>query len=80
MGFDDCHSESTMKTTITIQDGEVRLSLCPETDIEKMAIRELGEEISFSRSHQSMVLRPRAKTQNVHDISRRQTEMDATAG
>jgi hypothetical protein len=68
-----------MKTTITIQDGEVRLSLCPETDIEKMAVRELGDEISFSRSHQSMVLRPRARTQNVHHISNRVTDVDATA-
>ena len=50
-----------MKTTITIQDGDVRLQLSPETDIEKMTMRELGDEISVSRSHESMVLRPRAQ-------------------
>ena len=66
-----------MKTTITIQDGDVRLQLSPETDIEKMTMRELGDEISVSRSHESMVLRPRAKAQNVRKISDRLAEVEA---
>jgi hypothetical protein len=58
-----------LKTTITIQDGQVRLSLTPETDIEKLTIRELGDDISVSRSHEGIVLRPRAKAQNVRKIN-----------
>jgi hypothetical protein len=69
-----------MKTTITIQDGQVRLLLCPETDIEKMAVRELGDEIGFSRCHQSIVLRPRAKAQNLRQISDRLAGAETTVG
>ena len=69
-----------MKTTITIQDGQVRLLLCPETDIEKMAVRELGDEISISRSHQNLVLRPRAKVHNVRHISDRLADLETTSG
>jgi hypothetical protein len=69
-----------MKTTITIQDGSVRLQLSPETDIEKMTMRELGDEISVSRSHENMVLRPRAKAQNVRKISDRLAEVEAPTG
>ena len=60
---------SKVKTTITIQDGQVRLSLTPETDIEKLTIRELGDDISVSRSHEGLVLRPRAKPLNVRKIN-----------
>jgi len=69
-----------MKTTITIEDGQVMLSLCPETDIEKMAVRELGDEIGFSRCHQSVVLRPRAKAHNVRHISDRLADIETTSG
>jgi hypothetical protein len=65
-----------MKTTITIEDGQVRLVLSPETEIEKMTMRDLGDEISVSRCHQNMVLRPRAKVQNVMKISDRLAEVD----
>lgn len=65
-----------MKTTITIEDGQVRLVLSPETEIEKMSMRDLGDEISVSRCHQNMVLRPRAKVQNVMKISDRLAEVD----
>jgi hypothetical protein len=68
-----------MKTIITIQDGDVRLQLTPETDIEKMTMRELGDEISVSRSYENMVLRPR-RTQNVRKISERHTEVEAPTG
>lgn len=69
-----------MKTTITIQNGDVRLTLSPETDLEKMTMRELGDDIGVSRSHESMVLRPRAKTQVVRKISDRLAEVETTAG
>jgi hypothetical protein len=68
-----------MKTIITIQDGDVRLQLTPETDIEKMTMRELGDEISVSRSYENMVLRPR-RALNVRKISERMTEVEAPTG
>jgi hypothetical protein len=68
-----------MKTTITIQDGDVRLQLTPETDIEKLTMRELGDEISVSRSYENMVLRPR-RAINVRKISDRLNEAEAPAG
>jgi hypothetical protein len=68
-----------MKTIITIQDGDVRLQLTPETDIEKMTMRELGDEISVSRSYENMVLRPR-RALNVRKISDRLTEVEAPTG
>jgi len=69
-----------MKTMITINDGDVRVTLSPETDIEKMTMRELGDDISVSRSHENMVLRPRAKAQNVRKISERLVEVEAPTG
>jgi hypothetical protein len=68
-----------MKTIITIQDGDVRLQLTPETDIEKLTMRELGDEISVSRSYENMVLRPR-RTTNVRKIGERLTEVEAPTG
>ena len=68
-----------MKTIITIQDGDVRLQLTPETDIEKLTMRELGDEISVSRSYENMVLRPRRAT-NVRKIGERLTEVEAPTG
>jgi len=68
-----------MKTIITIQDGDVRLALTPETDIEKLTMRELGDEISVSRSYENMVLRPR-RAINVRKISDRLSEAESTTG
>ena len=68
-----------MKTIITIQDGDVRLQLTPETDIEKMTMRELGDEISVSRSYENMVLRPR-RAQNVRKIGERLIEVETPTG
>jgi len=65
-----------MKTTITINDGDIRLSLTPETDIEKLTMRELGDEVSVSRSYENMVLRPR-RALNVRKISERLSEVEA---
>ena len=68
-----------MKTIITIQDGDVRLQLTPETDIEKLTMRELGDEVSVSRSYENMVLRPR-RALNVRKISERLTEVESPTG
>ena len=48
-----------MKTTITIEDHNVKFTFTPENDLEKLCLRELGDDIGFSRSHQSLVLRQR---------------------
>jgi hypothetical protein len=69
------NGELGVKTTITIQDGQVRLSLSPETNVEKLTIRGLGDDISVSRSHEGLVLRPRAKPHNVRKID--DCELDA---
>jgi hypothetical protein len=44
------------------------------------AVRELGDEIGFSRSHQNMVLRPRAKVHNVRHIGDRLADVETTIG
>jgi len=80
IGISIALGQPRMKTTITIEDGQVLLSLRPETDIEKMAVRELGDEIGFSRCHQSIVLRPRAKAHNVRHISDRLADVETTIG
>ena len=80
IGISIALGQPRMKTTIIIEDGQVLLSLRPETDIEKMAVRELGDEIGFSRCHQSIVLRPRAKAHNVRHISDRLADVDTTIG
>ena len=49
-----------MKTKITIEGSDVKLALTPDSEIEKLVIQELGDDISISRSHQSLVLRRRA--------------------
>ena len=48
-----------MKTTITIEDGDVRFTFSPEGDIERLCLSDLGDHVSVSRSHQNIVLRPR---------------------
>jgi hypothetical protein len=48
-----------MKTTITIERNDIRISFAPETELERLSIVELGDDISISRSHQSLVLKPR---------------------
>lgn len=52
-----------MKTTITVEDGDVRISFAPESEIERLSLTELGDHISISRSHQNLVLRRR---QDIH--------------
>jgi hypothetical protein len=48
-----------MKTTITIEQNDIKIAFAPETELERLSLVELGDEISISRSHQSLVLRPR---------------------
>ena len=48
-----------MKSIITIQDGHISVSFTPETDLERLSLAELGDEVSVSRAHQSIVLKPR---------------------
>jgi hypothetical protein len=50
-----------MKTTITVEDGDVRITFSPESEIERLAICELGDNVSVSRSHQNLVLRRRGE-------------------
>jgi len=44
-----------------------------------MAIRELGDDISVSRSHEGIALRPRAKAQNIRKTNDHLAEADAVA-
>lgn len=57
-----------MKTIITIQDGEVRVSFTPENELERLSLSELGDDVGVSRSHQSIVLRPR-RSGNIRKIT-----------
>jgi hypothetical protein len=59
-----------MKTTVLIENGEVKLTFEPENEIERLVIRELGDDVGVSRSHQNVVLRRRGN--NVKNISQAQ--------
>ena len=48
-----------MKGTITVVGNEIKLTLDPETDVERLVFRELGDDMSISRCHHSIVLRRR---------------------
>lgn len=48
-----------MKTIITIEQNDVRITFAPESELERLCLAELGDDISISRSHQSLVLKPR---------------------
>ena len=61
-----------MRGTITIIDNHIKLTLDPENDLEAMVFRELGDEISISRAHQSIVLKRRG--QLVHTLTREENE------
>ncbi len=49
-----------MKIKITIEGSDTKLFLTPDSELEKLVIQELGDDIGISRSHQSLVLRRRA--------------------
>ena len=48
-----------MKTSITIEGQSVKITLAPESELEKLALRDLGDGIGISHTHQSLVLRKR---------------------
>ena len=48
-----------MKGTITVMGNDIKLTLDPETEVERLVFREMGDEMSISRSHNSIVLRRR---------------------
>jgi len=70
-----------MKTTITIEDHTVKITFTPENDLEKLCVRELGDDIGFSRSHQSLVLRQRkaAVRQLIDQDAAMPSELDSAA-
>lgn len=59
-----------MKTKILIEDNEVTITFSPETDVERMCMLELGDEISVSHRHKDIVLKKR------HDKVRRISDLE----
>jgi len=58
-----------MKTKILIEDNHVSITFSPETDLERMCIQDLGDDISVSHSHKDIVLRRRhAKVRRISDM------------
>jgi hypothetical protein len=67
-----------MKTTITIEQNDIKISFAPETELERLSIVELGDDISISRSHQSLVLRPRkGQVRRISDTIEREVKAEA---
>jgi hypothetical protein len=66
-----------MKTTITIQDGDIRIAFTPERDLERLSLTELGDDVSVSRSHNALVLRPR-RTANIRKIADKLAGIDGS--
>lgn len=59
-----------MKTTILIEDGDVKVTFTPESEVERLAISELGDDIGISHSHKSLVLRRRrADVRKIADLT-----------
>lgn len=65
-----------MKSTITIQDGHISVNFTPETDLERLSLAELGDDVSVSRAHQSIVLKPRRAS--ILKISDRMPESESS--
>jgi len=59
-----------MKTKILIEDNDVTITFSPETDLERMCVLELGDEISVSHRHKDIVLKKR------HDKVRRLSDLE----
>jgi hypothetical protein len=57
-----------MKIKISIEGTDIKLALDPDSELEKLVLHELGDNISFSRSHQMLVLRRRANHAHVRTI------------
>ena len=48
-----------MKTKIAIEENEISITLLPETELERLCIVELGDDISVSHAHKNIILRRR---------------------
>ena len=59
--------ENAVKTKIEIEENEVSITFVPETEVERLCIVELGDEISVSHRHKHLVLRRRHN--NIRKIS-----------
>lgn len=59
-----------MKTKILIEDNSVSITFSPETDLERMCLNDLGDDISVSHRHKDIVLRRR------HDKVRRFADLE----
>jgi hypothetical protein len=71
-------AEVTMKTTITIELNDIKISFAPESELERLSLVELGDDISISRSHQSLVLRPRRNpVRRLADAGEREVSAEA---
>ena len=61
-----------MKTKIHIEDNDVRITFSPETEIERLCILDLGDDISVSHCHKDLVLKKRhnnvRKLENLEDL------------
>lgn len=60
-----------MKTKILIENNNVSMTFSPETDLERMCLADLGDEISVSHCHKDIVLRRRHdKVRKINDIEK----------
>lgn len=67
-----------MKTTITIEHSDVKITFSPESELERLSLAELGDDISISRSHQSLVLKPRRNPiRKIVDASEKELNAEA---
>lgn len=67
-----------MKTTITIEHNVVKIAFSHESELERLSLAELGDDISISRSHQSLVLRPRRNpVRKIAEVSERELNAEA---
>ena len=66
-----------MKGTITIVGSDIKLTLDPESDVERLVFKELGDDMSISRCHNSIVLRRRGRI--VHSLLEEETAYEEDA-
>jgi hypothetical protein len=66
--------QESMKTRILIEENDVRITFSPETELERLCIRDLGDDISVSHSHKDIVLKRRHS--NVRRIDDAEPKLD----
>jgi hypothetical protein len=70
-----------MKTKIHIEDNDVRITFSPETEIERLCILDLGDDISVSHCHKDLVLKKRRnnvrRLENHEDFEELEAEAEA---